>query len=317
MRILITGCAGFIGVNFTNYWLAKHATDEIIGVDCLTYAANQNALSELKKDNRFVFYQTDVCERKQIFNIFEKERPDIVVHFAAESHVDRSIVSPDIFMRTNVIGTQVVLDASLHFNVKRFHQISTDEVYGDLPIDSKESFTENSPLKPSSPYSASKAAADLLVLACYRTHGLPITISRSSNNYGKYQHVEKFIPTIIKKAIAGMRIPVYGDGKNVRDWLFVEDHCTAIEKILQTGKVGEVYNIGGDNEKSNLELVFEILRLLKKDNNRIEFIEDRKGHDRKYSLNSYKIRSELGWKATTPFKCGLLKTIDCYLSENV
>jgi len=272
------------------------------------------ALEDLQKNSRFTFYREDICARKKIFRIFQRELPNVVVHFAAESHVDRSIQNPDIFLKTNVLGTQVLLDACLRYGVERFHQISTDEVYGDLPLEGGERFTETSPLKPSSPYSASKAAADLLALACYRTYGLAVTISRSSNNYGKYQHEEKFIPKIIKRAGAGMRIPIYGDGKNVRDWLYVNDHCTAIEKILQKGKAGEIYNVGGDNEKSNLRLTKEILSVLRKDSSYIEFVEDRKGHDRRYSINSEKIK-KLGWQPKMSFDEGLTETVKWYLKN--
>ena len=308
MKILITGCAGFIGVNFTKYWLENHAEDSIVGVDCLTYSSNKNELQNLRKYPNFVFYKTDICDREEIYRIFQTETPDIVINFAAESHVDNSIETPDIFIKTNVLGTQVLLDACVKYGIKRFHQISTDEVYGDLPLDSKESFTETAPLQPSSPYSASKAAADLLVLSYYKTYGLPVTISRSSNNYGKYQHVEKLIPKTIKMAVAGMQIPIYGDGQNVRDWLHVDDHCRAIECILYKGKIGEIYNIGAGNEISNLELVKQILAVLQKDENLISFVEDRKGHDRRYSVNASKIIS-LGWQPQMPFDKGLRETI--------
>ena len=301
MKILITGCAGFIGVNFTKYWLKNHVDDSIVGVDCLTYASNKNELQNLQKNARFVFYKTDICDREEIYRIFQTEKPDIIVNFAAESHVDNSIETPDIFIKTNVVGTQVLLDACVKCGIKRFHQISTDEVYGDLPLDSKESFTEMSPLKPSSPYSASKAAADLLTLSYYKTYGLPITISRSSNNYGKHQHEEKLIPKTIKMAVADMQIPIYGDGKNVRDWLHVDDHCRALDLILQKGKIGEIYNIGAGNEISNLDLVKQILSILQKDESLISFVEDRKGHDRRYSINAQKLKTELGWQSQIPF----------------
>lgn len=301
MKILITGCAGFIGVNFTKYWLKNHVDDSIVGVDCLTYASNKNELQNLQKNARFVFYKTDICDREAIYRIFQTEKPDIIVNFAAESHVDNSIETPDIFIKTNVLGTQVLLDACVKYGIERFHQISTDEVYGDLPLDSKESFTEMSPLKPSSPYSASKAAADLLTLSYYKTYGLPITISRSSNNYGKHQHEEKLIPKTIKMAVADMQIPIYGDGKNVRDWLHVDDHCRALDLILYAGKIGEIYNIGAGNEISNLDLVKQILSILQKDERLISFVEDRKGHDRRYSINAQKLKTELGWQSQIPF----------------
>lgn len=314
MKILVTGCAGFIGVNFTKYWLENHTEDSIVGVDCLTYASNKNELQNWQKNARFVFYKTDICDREAIYRIFQTEKPDIIVNFAAESHVDNSIETPDIFIKTNVLGTQVLLDACAKYEIKRFHQISTDEVYGDLPLDSKESFNETSPLKPSSPYSASKAAADLLTLSYYKTYGLPITISRSSNNYGKYQHEEKLIPKTIKMAVAGMQIPIYGDGKNVRDWLHVDDHCRAIECILHKGKSGEIYNIGARNEINNLELAKQILSILQRDENLISFVKDRKGHDRRYSVNVSKIIT-LGWKPKMPFDKGLRETITWYKSN--
>ncbi|MBQ8658082.1 MAG: dTDP-glucose 4,6-dehydratase [Clostridia bacterium] len=313
MKLLITGCAGFIGINFIKYWLNRHAEDTLVGVDCLTYAANKKPLQKLVQNPNFIFYKTDICDRTEIDRIFQTEKPNTVVNFAAESHVDRSIQNPDIFLKTNVLGTQVLLDACLRYGVERYHQISTDEVYGDLPLESGEPFTESSPLKPSSPYSTSKAAADLLVLAYYKTYGLPITISRSSNNYGKYQHAEKFIPNIIKRAGEGIKILIYGDGKNVRDWLYVNDHCSAIDMILQKGKIGEIYNIGGDNEMPNLVLAKKILSILKTEIG-IQFVEDRKGHDRRYSLNSQKIK-KLGWKPRTLFDEGLTDTVKWYLKE--
>ena len=311
MKILITGCAGFIGVNFTKYWLENHAEDIIVGVDCLTYAANVSKLKNLQENSRFIFYKTDICDREAIYRISQTEKPDILVNFAAESHVDNSIETPDIFIKTNVFGTQVLLDACVKYGIKRFHQISTDEVYGDLPLDSEGSFNETSPLKPSSPYSASKAAADLLTLSYYKTYGLPITISRSSNNYGKHQHEEKLIPKTIKMAVAGMQIPIYGDGKNVRDWLYVDDHCRAIDLILHKGKVGEIYNIGANNEISNLHLATQILSILQKDESQISFVEDRKGHDRRYSVNTSKLIG-LGWQPQIPFEKGLFDTVLWY-----
>ena len=312
MKILITGCTGFIGVNFTKYWLKNHAEDIIVGVDCLTYAANVSKLKNLQENSRFIFYKTDICDREAIYRIFQTEKPDILVNFAAESHVDNSIETPDIFIKTNVFGTQVLLDACVKYGIKRFHQISTDEVYGDLPLDSEGSFNETSPLKPSSPYSASKAAADLLTFSYYKTYGLPITISRSSNNYGKYQHEEKLIPKTIKMAVAGMQIPIYGDGKNVRDWLHVGDHCRAIDLILHTGKIGEIYNIGAGNEINNFNLVKQILLILQKDERLISFVEDRKGHDRRYSINAQKLKTELGWQPQIPFEKGLFDTVLWY-----
>lgn len=314
MKILITGCAGFIGVNFTKYWLNNYTDDMVIGVDWLTYAANLPALAELKAHDKFKFYKTNICSRRAVEKIFQSETPDIVINFAAESHVDTSIHTPEIFIKTNVIGTQVLLDACIKFGIKRFHQISTDEVYGDLSLDSEECFTESSPLKPSSPYSASKAAADLLTLSYHRTYGLPITISRCTNNYGEYQHEEKLIPKMVKMAVAGMRIPIYGDGKNVRDWLHVQDHCQAIDVILHKGKIGEIYNIGAGNEIDNLCLVKQILALLHSDENTIDFVADRKGHDRRYSVSAQKLTTRLGWHAKTDFEKGLHDTVMWYKS---
>lgn len=312
MKVLITGCAGFIGVNFTKYWLENHTEDIIVGVDCLTYAANISELQDLQENSNFIFYKMDICDREGIYRIVQTENPDIVVNFAAESHVDNSIETPDIFIKTNVLGTQALLDACVKYGIKRFHQISTDEVYGDLALDSKERFNENSSLKPSSPYGASKAAADLLTLSYYKTYGLPITISRSSNNYGKHQHEEKLIPKTIKMAVAGMQIPIYGDGKNVRDWLHVDDHCRAIDLILYAGKIGEIYNIGAGNEISNLDLVKQILSILQKDESLISFVEDRKGHDRRYSINAQKLKTELGWQPQIPFDEVLYDIIKWY-----
>lgn len=341
MKIVITGCAGFIGLNFLDYWTQKHPDDKIIGIDSLTYAANTDELSKRIEANKdLTFYRADISDKDAVFKIFERETPDIVVNFAAETHVDRSIESADVFIKTNVLGTQVLLDASLKYNVKRFHQISTDEVYGDLELDSGEKFSEFSSMAPSSPYSASKAAADMLTLAYHKTHGLGITISRSSNNYGKYQNSEKMIPHTAERLLFGARAEVYGNGKNIRNWLHVSDHCAAIEKIILSGREGEIYNIGGETELSNIELVLKISTAIRKiliseieledtdtsnaDENiknditedfaneitdNIEFIADRKGHDRKYSLDSSKIKNELNWKPETDFKSGLLETI--------
>lgn len=312
MKLLITGCAGFIGVNFTKYWLEKYADDTIVGIDCLTYASNEKQARDLCKNPRFTFYKKDICDREGIYRIFQKEKLDVVVNFAAESHVDTSIQTPEIFVKSNVMGVQVLLDACVKFGVKRFHQISTDEVYGDLPLDSEECFTESSPLKPSSPYSASKAAADLLTLSYYRTYGLPITISRCTNNYGEYQHEEKLIPKMVKMALAGMRIPIYGDGKNVRDWLHVQDHCRAIDVILHKGKIGEIYNISANNQRDNLGLVKQILALLRRDENTIDFVEDRKGHDRRYSVSAQKLIAGLGWQPQMDFEKGIHDTVIWY-----
>ena len=312
MKLLVTGCAGFIGSNFTKYWLDNYPEDSIIGVDCLTYAANLPALAELKAQDKFIFYKTNICDCQAIEKIFRDEMPEIVINFAAESHVDRSIENSRIFLETNVLGTQTLLDACLKYGVKRFHQISTDEVYGDLPLDCEEAFTENSLLKPSSPYSASKAAADLLVLSYFRTHGLSVSISRSANNYGKYQHTEKLIPKVIEYALSNKMFPVYGNGSNIRDWIYVDDHCRAIDKIVRNAPSGSVYNVCGGTLFSNITLVKEILRRLEKSEDLITFVADRKGHDRKYALNCNKLISELGWTPQVDFSDGLTKTIIWY-----
>ena len=314
MRILVTGGAGFIGSNFIFYLLSTHSEDEIICLDALTYAGNMETLASVIRNPRFRFYKADISDRKTVFEIFETEKPDVVVNFAAESHVDRSIMNPDIFLKTNILGTQVLMDACCKYCIKRFHQVSTDEVYGDLPLDRRDlQFTEKTPLNTSSPYSASKASADLLVLAYHRTFDLPVTISRCSNNYGPYQFPEKLIPLMIANALDGKPLPVYGDGKNVRDWLYVKDHCSAIDIIFRKGKVGEIYNVGGNNEKSNLEIVQTIIDTLEK--GEIRFVTDRKGHDRRYAINADKIRRELGWNPTTDFSSGLARTIHWYLDN--
>ena len=312
MRILITGSAGFIGTNFTKYWLDNYTEDTVIGVDCLTYAANLHALAELKLYDKFNFYKTNICDRQAVEKIFQSEAPDVVINFAAESHVDRSIADSRIFVETNVLGTQTLLDLCLQYGVKRVHQISTDEVYGDLPLDTDEVFTEDSPLKPSSPYSASKAAADMLVLSYFRTHGLSVSISRSANNYGKYQHTEKLIPKVIEYALRDKPFPIYGDGLNVRDWIYVDDHCRAIDMIVRNAPSGKIYNVGGGTLLSNITLVREILRRLGKTEDLITFVADRKGHDRKYALNCDKLISELGWKTQVDFSDGLKETILWY-----
>ena len=316
MKIIVTGCAGFIGTNFVRYWLSEHPNDRVIGIDCLTYAANAEALSELRGREGFVFYKADICDVTAMDEIFAKEKPDAVVNFAAESHVDRSISDPSLFIRSNVVGTEVLLDASLKHGVKRFHQISTDEVYGDLPLDSGELFTEEWRLCPSSPYSASKASADLLVLSYYRTFGLSVTVSRASNNYGYFQHPEKLIPKVISLALAGKSIPIYGSGTNVRDWLYAMDHCRAVDLILSSGRAGEIYNVGGGTLLSNLELVKKILSLLDASPELISFVEDRKGHDRKYALSSEKLKRELLWSPATDFESGLCRTVEWYKNKS-
>ena len=309
-KFLITGGAGFIGGNFLHIMTERHPNDYYMCVDALTYAGNMETIEPLLQKNNFSFIQQNICNREAIFNLFKKEKFDYVINFAAESHVDRSIDNPEIFLKTNILGTQVLMDASRKFNVKRFHQVSTDEVYGDLPLDRPDlSFTETTPLHTSSPYSASKASADLLVLAYHRTYGLPITISRCSNNYGPYQFPEKLIPLMIQKALKNEALPVYGDGKNVRDWLYVDDHCKAIDLIVRYGKNGEIYNIGGHSEKSNLDVIKEILKILNKPTSLISFVKDRPGHDLRYAMNPAKIEKELGWKPEYCFDEALKKTI--------
>jgi dTDP-glucose 4,6-dehydratase len=316
MNIIVTGGAGFIGSNFVFYEMKKHPEDRIIVIDKLTYAGNLKTLKSVMDAPNFKFYKADICDKEAIDKIFDTERPDIVVNFAAESHVDRSIENPQIFLETNIIGTSVLMDAARKYNVKRYHQVSTDEVYGDLPLDRPDLFfTEETPIHTSSPYSSSKAGADLLVNAYHRTYGLPTTISRCSNNYGPYQFPEKLIPLMIANALADKKLPVYGDGKNVRDWLYVEDHCKAIDLIMRKGTVGEVYNIGGHNEMANIDIVKIILKELGKPESLIEHVTDRKGHDRRYAIDPTKIHNELGWLPETMFKDGIKLTIDWYLNN--
>ena len=314
MKIVVTGGAGFIGSNFIYYMLDKYKDYKIICIDKLTYAGNLSTLSETMKNQNFKFIKADICDIEKIDTVFKEEEPNIVVNFAAESHVDRSISNPEVFLETNIMGTSVLLECCKKYNVKRYHQISTDEVYGDLPLDRPDlSFTEKSLLRPSSPYSVSKTSADLLVLSYFRTYKLPVTISRCSNNYGPYHFPEKLIPLIIIKALKNEKLPIYGDGKNVRDWIYVKDHCTAIDLILHKGKIGEVYNVGGNSEKSNLEVVKTILNILGKSEKLIEFVPDRLGHDRRYAINDYKIESELGFKRDVTFEQGIEKTINWFL----
>ena len=316
MTVLVTGGAGFIGSNFVYHMLGKYADYKIVCVDCLTYAGNLSTLKKALEDERFTFYKTDICDREEIYGIFEKEKPDIVVNFAAESHVDRSIESPEIFLRTNILGTQVLMDACRKYGITRYHQVSTDEVYGDLPLDRPDLFfTEETPIHTSSPYSSSKAGADLLVLAYYRTYGLPVTISRCSNNYGPYHFPEKLIPLMIANALNDKPLPVYGKGENVRDWLYVEDHCKAIDLIIHKGRVGEVYNVGGHNEMANIDIVKLICKKLGKPETLITYVADRKGHDMRYAIDPTKIHRELGWLPETKFQDGIEKTIAWYLEN--
>ncbi len=316
MKILVTGGAGFIGGNFCHYMVDKYPNNMIVALDALTYAGNLETLEPIIKKNNFKFVKGDITDRPLINDLFQTEMFDIVVNFAAESHVDRSIENPEVFLKTNILGTQVLMDASLKTGVKRYHQVSTDEVYGDLPLDRPDLFfTEETPIHTSSPYSASKASADLLVQAYNRTFGLPITISRCSNNYGPYHFPEKLIPLMIKNALADQSLPVYGKGENVRDWLHVYDHCTAIDLIIHKGRVGEVYNIGGHNERTNIEVVRTILRELNKPESLIRYVTDRKGHDLRYAIDPTKMEQELGWKPKYNFDTGITQTIQWYLDN--
>lgn len=316
MNILVTGGAGFIGANFVYYQLENHPQDRIVCLDALTYAGNLQTLEDAMRNPNFRFVKADIADREAVEKLFSEEKFDIVVNFAAESHVDRSIENPELFLKTNIMGTQVLMDACRKYGVPRYHQVSTDEVYGDLPLDRPDLFfTEQTPIHTSSPYSASKASADLLVLAYYRTFGLPVTISRCSNNYGPYHFPEKLIPLMISRALADQSLPVYGKGDNVRDWLYVEDHCSAIDLIIRNGRIGEVYNIGGHNERTNLEVVKTILRELDKPESLIGYVKDRLGHDRRYAIDPAKIESELGWTPRTYFDEGIKKTIRWYLEN--
>lgn len=316
MKIIVTGGAGFIGGNFVHYMLREHPEDQIICLDALTYAGNMETLAPVMDNAQFKFIRADIADWETVYRIFAEEKPAVLVNFAAESHVDRSIEQPEIFLRTNIIGTSVLLDACRKYGIQRYHQVSTDEVYGDLPLDRPDLFfTETTNLHTSSPYSASKASADLLVQAYHRTYGVPVTISRCSNNYGPYHFPEKLIPLMIANALADKKLPVYGSGENVRDWLYVEDHCIAIDRILRAGRVGEVYNIGGHNEHTNLEVVRTILQELGKPESLIEHVTDRKGHDRRYAIDPAKIHAELGWEPQTKFADGIRKTVRWYLDN--
>lgn len=316
MTILVTGGAGFIGSNFIFYLLKKYPAYRIVCLDKLTYAGNLSTLSSVLDRPNFRFVRLDICDREGVFRHFEEERPDIVVNFAAESHVDRSILDPGIFLQTNLLGTAALMDACRKFGIRRFHQVSTDEVYGDLPLTRPDLFfTEETPLHTSSPYSASKASADLLVLAYHRTYSLPVTISRCSNNYGLYQFPEKLIPLTIVNALDEKPLPVYGTGENVRDWLYVEDHCKAIDLIIHKGREGEVYNVGGHNERKNIDIVRLICKALGKSESLITYVADRKGHDMRYAIDPTKIHTELGWLPETKFEDGIQKTIQWYLNN--
>ena len=316
MTILVTGGAGFIGGNFVYYQLKNHPEDRVVCLDKLTYAGNLSTLQEAMKCEQFRFVRGDIADREAVYALFEQEKPDVVVNFAAESHVDRSVTNPEIFLTTNILGTSVLMDACRRYGVGRYHQVSTDEVYGDLPLDRPDLFfTEETPIHTSSPYSASKASADLLVMAYHRTYGLPATISRCSNNYGPYHFPEKLIPLMITRALADEPLPVYGEGLNVRDWLYVEDHCSAIDLIIRRGRVGEVYNIGGHNERTNMQVVRAILQALGKPESLIRHVTDRPGHDRRYAIDPSKIHRELGWLPKTTFDEGIQKTVRWYLDN--
>ena len=328
MKIIVTGGAGFIGGNFVHHMVNKYPEYQIINLDLLTYAGNLETLKPVENKPNYKFVHGDIADRDFVSKLFEEEKPDIVVNFAAESHVDRSITDPEAFVRTNVMGTTTLLDACRTYGIKRYHQVSTDEVYGDLPLDRPDLFfTETTPLHTSSPYSSSKASADLFVLAYHRTYGLPVTVSRCSNNYGPYHFPEKLIPLMISRALADEELPVYGDGANVRDWLHVSDHCEAIDLILHKGRVGEIYNIGGHNEKQNIQIIEIIIdtlqEMLPADDPRrklvskdlITYVEDRKGHDRRYAIAPDKIKAEIGWEPETMFKEGIRKTIAWYFEH--
>ena len=316
MKVLVTGGAGFIGGNFVHHMVNKYPDYQIVNLDLLTYAGNLETLKPVEDKPNYKFVKGDIADEAFIMDLFEKEKFDVVVNFAAESHVDRSIEDPGIFVQTNVMGTRVLLDASRKFGVKRYHQVSTDEVYGDLPLDRLDFFfTEITAIHTSSPYSASKASADLFVLAYHRTFGTPVTVSRCSNNYGPYHFPEKLIPLMISRALADEELPVYGNGENVRDWLHVSDHCEAIDLIIHKGKVGEVYNIGGHNERTNLQVVQTILKALDKPESLIKYVKDRPGHDRRYAIDPTKIETELGWKPKYNFDTGIAQTIQWYLDN--
>ena len=315
-NILVTGGAGFIGSNFIYYMLEKHPDYRIVCIDALTYAGNLSTLKSAAENKNFRFVKADITDRAAVDSLFAEENFTAVVNFAAESHVDRSIESPEVFLKTNILGTQVLMDMARKYGNIRYHQVSTDEVYGDLPLDRPDLFfTEETPIHTSSPYSASKASADLLVMAYYRTYGLPVTISRCSNNYGPYHFPEKLIPLMIINALHGKSLPVYGDGLNIRDWLYVEDHCKAIDMILHGGRIGEVYNIGGHNERANIDVVKTVLSILGKDESLITYVKDRPGHDMRYAIDPTKIKNELGWYPETSFENGIKKTVEWYLQN--
>lgn len=313
-KVLVTGGAGFIGGNFVKYMVNKYPEYQIFNLDALTYAGDLTKHRDIENKENYSFIKADIADKEAISEIFTKENFDYVVHFAAESHVDRSITEPEIFIRTNVLGTQVLLDAAKAINVKKFVHVSTDEVYGELDFDPETFFTENTPLQPNSPYSASKASSDMIVRAYHETYNMPINITRCSNNYGPYHFPEKLIPLTISRVLNDEKVPVYGDGKNIRDWLHVEDHCSAIDLVMHEGELGEVYNVGGHNEKTNLEVVKTIINTLEKSEKLIEFVEDRLGHDKRYAIDPTKLE-KLGWNPAYNFETGIKQTIDWYLSN--
>ena len=316
MKYLVTGGAGFIGGNFCHYMVNSYPEDAFVCLDALTYAGNPETLAPIMDKPNFKFVHGNICDRELVFSLFEAEKFDYVINFAAESHVDRSIENPRIFLETNILGTQTLMDACHKYGIRRYHQVSTDEVYGDLPLDRPDLFfTEETPIHTSSPYSASKAGADLLVMAYHRTFGLPVTISRCSNNYGPYHFPEKLIPLMIVNALADKPLPVYGKGENVRDWLYVEDHCRAIDLVVRKGRDGEVYNVGGHNEMRNIDIVRLICKELGKPESLIVYVADRKGHDMRYAIDPSKIHRELGWLPATKFADGIKKTIRWYLEN--
>jgi dTDP-glucose 4,6-dehydratase len=313
-KVLVTGGAGFIGGNFVQYMVNKYPQYEIYNLDILTYAGDLTKHRDIEKKENYFFVKADIAERNTIVPLFEKQRFDFIVHFAAESHVDRSIAQPEIFIQTNVLGTQVLLDAAKQIGVEKFVHVSTDEVYGELEFDQNTYFTEDTPLQPNSPYSASKAASDFIVRAYHKTYGLPVNITRCSNNYGPYHFPEKLIPLTISRVLNNQRVPIYGDGKNIRDWLHVLDHCAAIDTVLHAGITGEVYNVGGKNERTNLEVVKTIISTIGKSENLIEFVKDRLGHDKRYAVDPEKIE-KLGWKPTYTFETGIEQTIKWYIDN--
>lgn len=315
MKLLVTGGAGFMGSSFIRHMLSSHDVS-ITTIDALTYASDMDSLSSVVGKKNFKFIKGDISDRDLVFDIIRDERPDVIVNFAAETHVDNSIKDSSLFLRSNVLGTASLLDAVNRFSIPRFHQISTDEVYGDLPLDSADSFYESSPLRPNNPYSATKASADLLTLSYHRTYGTPVTISRSVNNYGPFQNREKLIPMVIDRVMKGERIPVYSKGENIRSWIYVEDHSRAVEKILLSGRIGEIYNISSGYEERNIDVVKYIIRKLGAAESLIKFSPDRPGHDKRYSLDTEKMESELGFKPSLSFHEGLDRTIAWYMKKN-